>query len=78
MIEIVGIGCRFPGGIGTPGALIDLLRTKNTSIGPMPEARWQSHEFVARQGDSKAGKSVTNRAGWLEQIDRFDNSFFHL
>nr|AAF26922.1 polyketide synthase [Sorangium cellulosum] len=68
-IAIVGIGCRFPGGAGTPEAFWELLDDGRDAIRPLEE-RW------ALVGVDP-GDDVPRWAGLLtEAIDGFDAAFF--
>ncbi|NCE88415.1 beta-ketoacyl synthase N-terminal-like domain-containing protein, partial [Pseudomonas sp. Q1] len=40
MIEILGIGCRFPGGANSPEEFWRLLNNRETAIGDIPSDRW--------------------------------------
>jgi amino acid adenylation domain-containing protein len=63
-IAIVGIGCRFPGGVATPEEFWSLLAEGVDTVGPPPESR--------RTG----GRAGAKRAGFLDQVDGFDARFF--
>ncbi len=66
-IAIVGMGCRFPGGIRSPGALWDLLHEEREVISGFPGDRgW---EF-----DHDAG--YVTRGGFLPDAADFDAEFF--
>lgn len=43
-IAVVGMGCRFPGGISCPEALWDFLCERRSSISQVPPQRWQPFE----------------------------------
>jgi len=73
-IAIIGIGCRFPGAAG-PEAFWRLLRDGIESVGEIPADRWDVDAY--HDPDPAApGKMVTRRAGFLDQVDRFDAGFF--
>jgi acyl transferase domain-containing protein/acyl carrier protein len=74
-IAIVGIGCRFPGGVAGPKAFWRLLRDGMDAITEIPPDRMD----VAAYYDPRPavpGKMMTRWGGFLEQIDMFDASFF--
>ncbi|MGN6323458.1 MAG: hydroxymethylglutaryl-CoA synthase [Dyella sp.] len=77
MIEIIGIGCRFPGGAHSPDTFWQFLKGQRTAIGEMPPDRWQAANFLSEAPD-EPGRSCTFRAGWLDHIDRFDAAYFRL
>lgn len=74
MIAIVGIGCRFPGGVNSPESFWKLLSEGVDAIAEVPSDRWGKHFFDPNR--SKAGKTYTKWGGFLEQIDQFDAAFF--
>jgi acyl transferase domain-containing protein/acyl-CoA synthetase (AMP-forming)/AMP-acid ligase II/acyl carrier protein len=74
-IAIVGVGCRFPGGVNDLDSYWELLRDGKDSIQEVPKQRWNiDHYFDATPG--KAGKMYTAKGGFLSQIDGFDADFF--
>ena len=75
-LEIIGIGCRFPGRVVDVRSYWNLLCGSESAVGPMPADRFNPDPFLGRPGEP--GKAVTFRGGWLEHIDRFDHSYFHL
>ncbi|MFF3110876.1 SDR family NAD(P)-dependent oxidoreductase [Kitasatospora sp. NPDC057904] len=46
-IAIIGMGCRFPGGVETPGALWQLTAQGRQTVGPVPPARWDARRLAA-------------------------------
>lgn len=75
MIEMIGMGCRFPGEVNDPNSFWNLLCSKQTAIRLMPSERWTTAEgnpVVSIEG------SITERAGWLSRIDSFDHRYFHI
>ncbi|MEV4559520.1 SDR family NAD(P)-dependent oxidoreductase [Kitasatospora sp. NPDC049285] len=46
-IAVVGIGCRFPGGVENAGGLWDLAAAGRHTVGPVPEGRWNSRRLAA-------------------------------
>jgi mycoketide-CoA synthase len=74
-IAIVGIGCRLPGGIATPGEFWALLRDGRQGVREVPGERWDVAEFLDAD-PSAPGKLSTRWGGFLDQIDRFDGEFF--
>ncbi|WP_203721033.1 type I polyketide synthase [Paractinoplanes brasiliensis] len=69
-IAIVGMGCRFPGGVGTPAQLWQLLSEGRDGIGGFPADRgWDLAELAN-------GASATDRGGFLSDVAGFDAAFF--
>ena len=44
-VAIVGMGCRFPGGVDTPEAFWELLASGKDILGGIPESRWDVDAF---------------------------------
>ena len=74
-IAIVGAGCRFPGGAEEPEALWRLLRDGVDAVSEVPPDRWDVDAYYDPD-PSAPGKMVTQRGGFLSQVDRFDPQFF--
>jgi phthiocerol/phenolphthiocerol synthesis type-I polyketide synthase D len=53
-IAIVGIGCRFPGGVETPAGLWQLAAQRRQTLGPVPPNRWDAERLVALQDPDEA------------------------
>jgi myxalamid-type polyketide synthase MxaB len=74
-VAVVGMSCRLPGGVTTPAQYWSLLRDGRSGIREIPGDRWDVEAYY--DADPKApGKMYTKYGGFLEQIDRFDASFF--
>ncbi len=76
-IAVIGMGCRFPGGIGGPDALWEFLYDRRCSIGQVPPERWQ--RFESDSPEVAAALARTTRWGsFLPDIDAFDAEFFEI
>jgi polyketide synthase 12/polyene macrolide polyketide synthase/epothilone polyketide synthase D len=74
-IAIVGMGCRFPGGVDSPEAFWQLLRNGVDAITEVPPDRWNVDAFY--DADAAApGKMHTRWGGFVGEVDRFDAQFF--
>ncbi|MBM2620134.1 acyltransferase domain-containing protein [Actinoplanes sp. LDG1-06] len=76
-IAIVGMACRFAGGIDSPEEFWDLLRSGRDVIGEVPPERWawyaaQSPAYAAAVRDTPAA------GAFLDDIAGFDAEFFDL
>ncbi|GLY16345.1 hypothetical protein Kisp01_33600 [Kineosporia sp. NBRC 101677] len=70
-IVIVGMSCRFPGGVSGPDELWNLLAEGRDAIGAFPTDRgWDLEDLIG------SGASVTARGGFLEDVGGFDAAFF--
>lgn len=74
-IAIVGIGCRFPGGIYCPRSFWKALCEGRDCITEVPADRWDLRSFYNPDGEKK-GKIYTRKGGFLENIGYFDPQFF--
>jgi len=74
-IAVIGIGCRFPGGVNDTESFWRLLVEGREAVGEVPPDRWNVDRFFdAELG--LPGKSIARRGGFLEGIDQFDPQFF--
>ncbi|WP_272491135.1 type I polyketide synthase, partial [Streptomyces pacificus] len=71
-VAIVGIACRFPGGIGGPEDLWNLVAAGGDAITPFPTDRGWDVNLVGEG----AGRSATGQGGFIEGIADFDAAFF--
>ena len=74
-IAIIGIGCRFPGGINDSRSFWKLLVEGREAVGEIPADRWNVERFFDAE-PGLAGKSIARRGGFLDSIDQFDPQFF--
>ncbi|MBB5916368.1 acyl transferase domain-containing protein/NADPH:quinone reductase-like Zn-dependent oxidoreductase/acyl carrier protein [Nocardia transvalensis] len=73
---IVGIGCRFPGGIDGPATFWDFLIRKGDGIVEVPPDRWSLDKFYDPDPDAP-GRMYTRHGGFLAQsLWEFDADFF--
>jgi len=68
-IAIVGMACRFPGGISTPAALWDFLIEGRDAIDEIPAERWAAY---------RPSRDTTRRGGFLTDVAGFDAEFFQI
>ncbi|PTQ76079.1 acyl transferase domain-containing protein [Nitrosomonas oligotropha] len=75
-IALVGIGCRFPGGISDTKSFWELLVSKKDGIVEIPAERWNLQRFYDPE-PNKPGKIYVRQGGFLQQrVDAFDALFF--
>ncbi|MHA4820325.1 type I polyketide synthase, partial [Streptomyces aculeolatus] len=73
-IAIVGMACRFPGGVASPGDLWRLLVEERDAIGPFPTDRgWDLERLF---GSGPAGTTTVREGGFLADAAGFDAEFF--
>jgi acyl transferase domain-containing protein/SAM-dependent methyltransferase len=74
-IAIIGIGCRFPGGVNDTESFWKLLEEGREAVSDVPPDRWNIDRFFDAE-PGLPGKSIARRGGFLERIDQFDPQFF--
>ncbi|MFJ9953598.1 SDR family NAD(P)-dependent oxidoreductase, partial [Kitasatospora sp. NPDC091207] len=75
-IAIVAMGCRFPGGIGSPGELWQVVAEGGDVISSLPTNRGWDLDRLYHADPDEAGRSYTREGGFLHDADRFDAAFF--
>lgn len=77
-VAVCGIGCRFPGDVGTTAAFWSLLQERRTGIGDIPADRWDADLFFSAETDSR-GKMRTKWGGFLStDVFGMDPAFFDM
>ncbi len=66
-IAIVGMGCRFPSGAGSPEQFWMALAEGRDCVGEIPAGRWK---------DASTLPPSLRRGGYLAEIDGFDAAYF--
>lgn len=70
-------GCRLPGNVNTPDQFWDVIKNGRNVIADVPPNRWNLETFYDK-GRKQTGKIISSRGGFIENIDKFDNTFFNI
>ncbi|MFC5183320.1 type I polyketide synthase [Actinomadura harenae] len=74
-VAIIGMACRFAGGVSSPDGFWTLLREGGTTSGDLPEGRW---DWYSAQGPDHAAavRDTPGRGSYLDDVAGFDADFF--
>ncbi|MEU4510447.1 SDR family NAD(P)-dependent oxidoreductase [Nonomuraea wenchangensis] len=76
-IAIVGMACRYPGGVTAPEDLWRLLTDEVDAVTPMPAAdRGWDVDAIYDPERGKPGKTYTREGGFLRDVADFEPEFF--
>jgi acyl transferase domain-containing protein len=75
-IAIVGMACRFPGGVETPEDLWRVVAEGTDVISPFPSDRGWDLKSLYHADPDHVGTSYTSEGGFLEGAADFDADFF--
>ncbi|OQS19279.1 hypothetical protein B0T44_14725, partial [Nocardia donostiensis] len=77
-VAIVGMACRFPGGVCTPDELWELALGEQDAISPFPSDRGWDTAALFDPDPAAAGRSYVRVGGFLDDAGGFDADFFHI
>ncbi|MFH8786718.1 type I polyketide synthase [Streptomyces roseoverticillatus] len=74
-VALVGIGCRFPGGIDSPESFWDFLAGGKVSVESTPEDRWRAYTRIGPEF-TEALRRAERPGNFIGDVDGFDAEFF--
>src|ERR1700757_4966220 len=75
-IAIVGMGCRFPGGVNSPDDLWQLLCAERETVSEFPTDRGWNLDALFGPDPDAPGATYVRAGGFVEGVGDFDPAFF--
>jgi len=76
-IAVIGMACRFPGGVTDPESFYELLRDGRDGVCPVPADRWDADAWYGAEAGAP-GKIHTRFGGFVPGCEHFDAAFFDI
>ena len=75
-IAILGIGCRFPGGVSSPDDLWQLLTEERDAVSEFPADRGWNLDVLFGSDPDAPGATYVRAGSFVENVGDFDAAFF--
>ncbi|MGN9767721.1 type I polyketide synthase [Micromonospora sp. SD12] len=75
-MAVIGMACRFPGGVSSPAELWDLVDRGGDGVGDFPTDRGWDLERLFHVDPDNPGTSTSSQGGFLYDAPQFDPGFF--
>ena len=75
-IAIIGIGCRFPGGVNSPDDLWQMLSEERDAISQFPTDRGWNLDALFGPDPDAPGATYVRAGGFVDNVGDFDSAFF--
>ncbi|WP_131740341.1 type I polyketide synthase [Actinomadura roseirufa] len=75
-VAVIGMACRFPGGIASPAALWAAVAAGRETVGDFPTDRGWDLGALFDPDPDRSGRTYVTRGGFLDDPGGFDAGFF--